>query len=102
MKKKLLLSFLFIIGTIFSEIAFMNNLNKNNIQPKIIEKETRYNTHLEDLDTSLVNTYKGNLHTMSPYTIVAPINSINELQKYSVVKAKPASLILRINKNINS
>lgn len=101
MKKKLLLSFLFIIGTIFSEIAFMNNLNKNNIQPKIIEKETRYNTHLEGLDTSLVNTYKGNLHTMSPYTIVAPINSINELQKYSVVKAKPASLILRINKNIN-
>lgn len=78
------------------------NTNKEiyeNSQEKI-DKTTKRNNDVQELDTTLVDTYRPSSYVLSQFTTATFINSIDELKKYSVVVAKPANVILRVDENM--
>lgn len=94
--------FIIILSILFANINYqksINNFESENIKIQDIKYEE--NEIIQELDTSIVDTYNASTHVLGQFTAVAKINSISDLAKYSVIKAKPGSVILYVNKDLN-
>ena len=93
---------LVILSMLFANAHLNKNFNPLKEERTIIEnKKYGEDNIIQELDTSIVNTYDASTHVLGQFATIAKINSLNDLLKYSAIKAKPESVILYINKELN-
>ena len=90
---------LFFLSLLFlSPIVSSNNIKNENKIEHIDKKNV--NESQTEMDKSIVNTYNPSLNVLGRFTTIAKIDKLNDLKKYSVVNAKPSSVIIYINSNL--
>ena len=89
------------ISILFANAFIITNREFNTEKIEFNYKKNQDDNVIQELDKTIVNTYDAQTNVLGQFTTVAKISSINELQKYSLVKIKPESVILYVNQDLN-